>query len=154
MELNEITPSNDIVIVDREAFYKMKQLACKNEEDIHEEAEKLYVSWINMGGMELKFRINNVSEFVGHEVISELNYNRFHSGMKFPDEVKYRIAEAITDHVRRHFSNFRKECFELHRTLSNSEYRKHTVHKVYLIACWALSVIGLLAWIVFLMWNK
>ncbi|MEG1585976.1 MAG: hypothetical protein RR346_03800 [Bacteroidales bacterium] len=154
MELNEITPSNDIIIVDREAFYKMKQLACKNEEDIHKEAKEMYLSWINMGGMELKFRISDVSDFVGHGVISELNYDIFRSGMKFPDEVKYRIAEDITKHVNHHFSNIRKDCFEFHRTLSNSEYRKHTVHKVYLITCWALSVIGLLAWIVFLMWNK
>ena len=99
-------------VVDEAYFLKIERMAKMNGEKIEKLAEKKFSNYLNDGinPIKLEFRIRGVDEFVGHSVITELNYSERGYPMSVPEKIKYAIVDDITGYVEDRFKHYKDDC--------------------------------------------
>ena len=116
-------PENPIIIVDEAEFDRIDSIAKLKEEQVEKLAEKKFRNYLNdgMNPIKLEFRIRGVEEFVGHSVITELNYGERGYPMTVPERIKYAIVDDIAGYVEEKFKYYKDDC----QILFDKMYRKY-----------------------------
>ncbi|MCZ2726248.1 hypothetical protein [Bacteroides caccae] len=114
---------SNVYVLDEESFLEIERMAKMNDEEIENLAENKFRNYLNdgMNPIKLEFRIRGVDEFIGHNVITELNYGERGYPMSVPEEVKYAIVDDITGYVADKFKYYKDDC----QKVFDKIYRKH-----------------------------
>lgn len=114
---------NNCVIVDEEYFNEIKKKAESNQERINEIAEEKFLKYVKESGIKLSYEVNGIPYMFHHNLLSELNYDERGYPESVSEEVKYAIADDITNALEDKFKGLKDEA--LNYALSEFDKRKH-----------------------------
>ena len=114
---------NNCVIVDEEYFNEIKKKAECNQERINEIAEEKFLKYVKESGIKLSYEVNGIPYMFHHNLLSELNYDERGYPESVSEEVKYAIADDITNALEDKFKGLKDEA--LNYAISEFDKRKH-----------------------------
>lgn len=129
MRINVLKPENNCVIIDEEYYKHLKRKAELNEAKIEELASDKYLKAIKESGVELSYQINGIPLVFRRDLINELNYNDRGMPESVSEEVKYAIADDITDYLNERFAHWKNDCEAYARSILD-ENKRHWGQRV------------------------
>lgn len=123
MEAHVMKLENNCVIVDEEYFNEIKKKAECNQERINEIAEEKFLKYVKESGIKLSYEVNGIPYMFHHNLLSELNYDERGYPESVSEEVKYAIADDITNALEDKFKGLKDEA--LNYAISEFDKRKH-----------------------------
>lgn len=132
MEFYRTTIDRQVVIIDKEEFNNIENLAKANEEKIEELAEKKFLDYIKDNGIEMKFRINDVPKVFNYGIVEEVNYDERGWPESINETVKHIIVDDIKHYVEDHFKYYQDNC----RKFVKNEMKLYKIGCDSKVRCW------------------
>lgn len=123
MEVHVMKLENNCVIVDEEYFNEIKKQSESNQERINEIAKEKFLEYVKESGIELSYKVNEIPYMFHYDLLSELNYDERGYPESVSEEVKYAIADDITEALNDKFKGLKDEA--LNYAISEFDKRKH-----------------------------
>lgn len=123
MEAHVMKLENNCVIVDEEYFNEIKKKVESNQERINEIAEEKFLRYVKESGIKLSYEVNGIPYMFHRNLLSELNYDERGYPESVSEEVKYAIADDITNVLEDKFKGLKDEA--LNYALSEFNKQKH-----------------------------
>lgn len=123
MDIHIMKPENQILIVDEKEFYRIKKKAEMTDSEIEAMVEKRFLEYVKDSGIKLSYEVNGIPYIFHYDLLSELNYDERGYPESVSEEMKYVIADDITEALNDKFKGLKDEA--LNYAISEFDKRKH-----------------------------
>lgn len=137
---------DSLILVNKERYYKFKETASLNRDEIDKLAEEKYNKWLNQHPIPIDIKINDYRNvFYYHNPVYDSNHSE-RSGFSDPDEkMAYKISDEIIEAINKEVCAYVKEIKGSQEEEIHSLRQRTVIADVYMVVATFILIISIIA---------